>query len=1833
MSIEAGARFSWEQIASRRTVKIKQLFRSVRKVLAIVAATATAAGLTGVAIVAATSAPASADGVAFQTGDLLAGQTDGTIRHYNSSGQLLDTLTSVSSSSEETGMCFDQPGNLYATNWEASSMTKFGPNGNVLTSPWGGPFNTHPESCVVDANANVYVGSVDSGALQKYDESGNLLATFQPQVEDRGIDWIDLASDQCTVYYTSEGSGVHVFDVCANQQRPDFATGLPSPCYALRIRQNGEILVACSSEVVRLSPTGSVIQTYPDSSLPGASYLFAMNLDPDGTSFWTADFYNGNVYKVDIATGAVLEQFNAGSSGVRGLALVGGSGPVGGGLTPVESIYPNNPSEDWQDCTQGHYPVDCMNGAFVHAFSDFAIPGRGVALNLTRSYDSLAASTEGMFGYGWSSSYGMHLSVDPNTGNVTVYQENGSAVTFAPSGSGYTAPPRVLATLVKNADGSFTMTRKAQTRFNFASAGQLTSESDLNGYTTTLAYNGSGQLATVTDPAGRALSFSYGSNELVSKITDPAGRAVSYGYDSSGNLTSVTDVAGNVWQFGYDSNHLMTTMTDPRSGVVTNVYDSSGRVTSQTDPMNRKTTYSYAGSNLSSTGGSTTITDPNGNVEVQNYQNGELTSLTKGSGTSSTATWTYTYDQYTLETASITDPNGHVSTYQYDSQGDQTSVRDPLGRTTTATYNSLDEPTAVTDPAGTTTSYTYDPSGNPTGMSRPLTGTNQVQQIIVTYGDSSHPGDVTSVTDPDGKVWSYTYDTYGDQASSTDPLGNETTYAYDNVGRLTSEVAPKGNVSGGNPSAYTTSYVTDAYGDVTKVTDPLGHFTSNAYDGDRNISTSADADGNTTSYTYDADNELTKVTRSDGTTLQYSYDGDGNQTGQTDGNNNTTGYGYDPLNRVISTTDPLSHKTSYTYDGAGNRLTMVDPAGQTTTWSYDAANEISAISYSDGKTPNVTNISYNPDGQRTAMTDGTGTSTWAYDSLNRLTSYTNGAGSKVSYGYDLKGQETSITYPGSTGTVNRSYDAAGDLISLTDPAGNTTGFGYDPNLNNTAETFPSSTGITDTFGYNNADQLTGITDSKSGSTFASFTYGLDPNAQVTSVASTGVPSDNHSYGYDQLNRLTNVDTSTYAYDNGDNLTKLISGATQNFNAADELTSSTNGTFTYDSRGNRTQGPATLGGSATYGYDQANRLASASVTKGAPTGSLAGGEDHSVAVKSDGTVWASGINNYGQLGNGTTTNSTSPVQVKNLTGVTQISAGGDQSIALKSDGTVWDWGLNNYGELGNGTTTNSSTPVEVSNLTGATAVSEGFYFGLALKSDGTVWAWGDNNYGQLGNGTTTNSTTPVQVKNLTGTVAISAGYYQSYALKSDGTVWAWGLNNYGQLGNGTTTTSTTPVQVSGLTGVTSIAAGYYHGLAVKSDGSIWSWGLDQYGQLGNGTTTSSTTPVQVKNLTGITAVAAGAYHSYALRSDGTEWSWGWNTYGQLGTGNTTNSSVPVQISGLTGVTSIGSGRYFGLALTSAGTVWGWGYNYYGELGDGGTTGRNSGQLSPTQSQYSGIQGGSTNTATYTYDGDGLQASTTVGGATTPFTWDESASTPVLLSDGTNTYIYGPGNLPVEEITPSGTYYYHHDQLGSSRVLTDSNGNVVATYTYDPYGNTTATTGTANNPLKFAGAYTDSVTGLLYLVNRYYDPATGQFLNVDPLANLTQQPYQYGDDNPLNATDPNGLVSTATPGDGAGCPILASTAIPSRQECVDLINYLDSLLGKGHNPQRRTQWQQVYQANKQLLSKCRKLYGLTPKRPQGRPHGILPWTLPKFLEPPPPEPPSWWPKWLPEPVEAP
>lgn len=185
--------------------------------------------------------------------------------------------------------------------------------------------------------------------------------------------------------------------------------------------------------------------------------------------------------------------------------------------------------------------------------------------------------------------------------------------------------------------------------------------------------------------------------------------------------------------------------------------------------------------------------------------------------------------------------------------------------------------------------------------------------------------------------------------------------------------------------------------------------------------------------------------------------------------------------------------------------------------------------------------------------------------------------------------------------------------------------------------------------------------------------------------------------------------------------------------------------------------------------------------------VAAGDSHSLALKSDGTVWAWGLNTNGRLGDGTTTQRTTPVQVKGtggvgyLSGITSLSAGLAHSLALKSDGTVWAWGLNSNGRLGDGTTAQRTTPVQLLNLSGVMSVAAGSSHSLALKSDGSLLAWGYNLYGQLGDGTNIQRTSPVPVINIAGVSAISAGQFGSLAVKSNGTMWIWGNSGAGQLG--------------------------------------------------------------------------------------------------------------------------------------------------------------------------------------------------------------------------------------------------------------------------------------------------------------------------------------------------------------------------------------------------------------------------------------------------------------------
>lgn len=714
---------------------------------------------------------------------------------------------------------------------------------------------------------------------------------------------------------------------------------------------------------------------------------------------------------------------------------------------------------------------------------------------------------------------------------------------------------------------------------------------------------------------------------------------------------------------------------------------------------------------------------------------------------------------------------------------------------------------------------------------------------------------------------------------------------------------------------------------------------------------------------------------------------------------------------------------------------------------------------------------------------------------------------------------TSITYPGNR-TATRAYDDAGRFASVTDWLNNTTTFAYDDNDNLSSTTFPSATGNVDTYGVDNADGMTSTTMKKGAATLASLSYGRDNSDLVTSSTPTGLPQGPETYGYTPLSQLKTVNGATqFGYDAADNPTRMNGVATLGYNAGSQLTSVPHGgapkTFAYDNQGNRTTATAPSARSYAYTFDQANRMTQASTTNAA--GLLAAGSNHTLAARNDGTVWAWGANASGQLGLGDATNRTSPTQVTGVSGITTVAAGGAHSLAAGADGAVWSWGANGSGQLGDGSQTARNVPTRVQNLLSPVSLAGGGSHSLALAANGTVWAWGSNASGQLGDGTQTNRSLPAKVPGLTGVVAIAAGANHSLAVKSDGTVWAWGANASSQLGNGNTTMQKSPVQVSALTGAVSVAAGAAHSLALKADGTAWGWGANASGQIGNGSTKTASTPAQVSSFTTGKWIAAGENHSVAIKADGTVWAWGANASGQIGNGSTRNATRPAQVTGLTSATAVAAGAAHTVAARTDNTLRAWGSDASGQLGNGA----NPGSTTPvTVTGVSNVGGGTL--ARYGYDGDGLRASKTVLGTARGFTWDVAGGLPMLLLDGTTAYVYGPGGLPVSQIAASGAVtYLHHDQLGSTRGLTDSSGAVSAAYTYDPFGTLAASTGTATSPLGFAGQYSDAETGFQYLRARYLDPASGQFLTRDALAAQTREPYGYVGNNPLNYTDPSGL----------------------------------------------------------------------------------------------------------------
>jgi alpha-tubulin suppressor-like RCC1 family protein len=339
------------------------------------------------------------------------------------------------------------------------------------------------------------------------------------------------------------------------------------------------------------------------------------------------------------------------------------------------------------------------------------------------------------------------------------------------------------------------------------------------------------------------------------------------------------------------------------------------------------------------------------------------------------------------------------------------------------------------------------------------------------------------------------------------------------------------------------------------------------------------------------------------------------------------------------------------------------------------------------------------------------------------------------------------------------------------------------------------------------------------------------------------------------------------------------------------------------------------------------------------GSLAAGGVHTCGLTVGGAAYCWGRNFYGTLGDGSTTNSTTPVAVTGGIAFASLTGGAEYNCGLTSGGAAYCWGYGAYGQLGVGTAANSTTPVAVVGDLTLVSVWAGLRHTCGFTRSGEDYCWGYNEFGQLGDGTTFGRIAPVAVATGGPFLRLAPGLGHTCGLAPGGAAYCWGYNGAGELGNGTTGgNSTTPVAVAGGHTFTSLVADFEHSCGLTGAGAAYCWGYNQYGALGDGTTSNRDTPVAVAGGVTFASLTTGELHTCGLTSAGAAYCWGLNVSGELGDGTTTNSSTPVAVAGGITFAILTAGGQHTCGQTSAGAAYCWGLNQFGQLGDGTTTDR-------------------------------------------------------------------------------------------------------------------------------------------------------------------------------------------------------------------------------------------------------------------------------------------------------
>ncbi len=762
--------------------------------------------------------------------------------------------------------------------------------------------------------------------------------------------------------------------------------------------------------------------------------------------------------------------------------------------------------------------------------TQYEYDGQGMPTTIT--YPDLSQS---LYTY---NSYSEPLTFDNQDGKTTTYTYDGDGNLKVVQD-----PMNNLTTMTYTATGQVqtkTDANSKMTTYLYDNQDRVTTIQFPDGTTNLMAYSSAGQVTSSTDGRGNATTYSYDAMNRKTGMTDAAGNHTTYVYDAAGNLTQEQDPTpagqtARTTNYAYDSMDRLTTVTDPLGNKTVTAYDSDGNKVSVTDPLGRVVTTVYDELDRP-----TVVIDPMGNATTTTYDaDGEK--LTVTDALNRTTTYTYSVRGWV---STVTDPLGNVATYTYSATGKNLGLYQQQGaylQTQSNQYNADDELSSSTDGMGDATTYTYDGVGNQVTVEDPNTNVT-----TIVYDSRNR---VIEQIEPLGVTVSYTYDGSGNQQTVTDALGHTTTTLYDALDQATTMISAIGGI---------TTIAYDVAGRETSLKDPAGNTTTWAYDADDRVTTVTDPNGSTVTSVYDADSELTDTTDQDGRRTTYAYDKDGAQTGESWLNGSGTAiyiatYTYDADHEMTGVTDPYATLT-FTYDKDSRMVTMTTSGpgtGQPTvtlTYSYDQLGDETSVTDSLSN-QGVISYAENADQQITSITQSFGGS----------------IGPQVTFGYDYASRLTSTSRQIGTGTttteVNTAvgYDAANRVVTMADGVATYEEFGgggwsttplatqvysYDDASRVTAETDAEGTA---SFTYDNANELTGVT----GSRTESYSYDLNGNRTGTGYHTTVMnemsTSPGNTYTYDNAGNMISDNNgttiTTYSYDYENRLTTVTTGGT------------------------------------------------------------------------------------------------------------------------------------------------------------------------------------------------------------------------------------------------------------------------------------------------------------------------------------------------------------------------------------------------------------------------------------------------------------------------------------------------------------------------------------------------------------------------------------------------------------------------------------------------------------------------------------------------------------------